>query len=216
MYQVTDITSLYREHPVLRARRIEMPEIPWWWQTRNFLVALTGLAVLCAQAQADSSIPSLLSVVRAAVLKKFPGATLLEFNDINGKECDPVPQYPAVAVADINGDGRVDFGVLLKAGDTGETVDWQGAKLKRTRFIFSIFLADGHEGYKSIFVRRFTDFSPLAAYVDVQPRGNVTNVGSRKAGTTLRNPGVAFINCGKSVAVHYLVRGRVRTIWVSD
>ena len=130
------------------------------------------------------------------------------------KECRPVPQSPGLVRADFTGDGRMDFALLLNAGETGKIIDWQGMKLKETRYVFAIFVEDGQGGYKFKPLQRFEDFVPIAAFIDLQKSGDIRGVDGRLA--KISNPAVSFVFCEKSEAVYYFSGDRIRTVWVSD
>lgn len=151
----------------------------------------------------------------AAIEKAVPGASLVSLADVNAKECKPVPKTPGLVRADFDGDGRADFAVLVKAGETGKVVDWQGTRLREARYVFAIFLDDAKGGFTVRIVQRFVDFVPIASFIDLQAPGNVPGFGENP-GVVIPNSGIAFVNCEKSEAVYYFSGKRIRTIWVSD
>jgi hypothetical protein len=155
--------------------------------------------------------------VRAAIEKAFPGSTIVTTADVDSGECDPVPGSPGYVPADFDGDGRGDFAVLLKVGETGKVVPWQGKQLKETRYALVMFLDDGLGGFTVKRLHSFVQFWPVMAFID-RVTGKVSGLGDERRGAeiTLRDPGVSLVFCGKSAVVYYLKDHQVRTFAVGD
>ena len=185
----------------------------WNHTVRTIAMSALLISVYRAEAQgpATETPPSLLS----AIDKSVPNATPITLADVDMKGCDPVPKSPGLVQADFNGDSRLSYAVLLKAGETGKVVDWQGTKLKQTRYVLALFLDDGMGGFTFKPIHRFEDFSPIAAYIDLQRAGSIKSTSDNRT-VVIHNPGVSLVFCEKSEAVYYISGNRVRTVWVGD
>jgi len=153
--------------------------------------------------------------VSSAIEKAIPGATVVTLEDIDAKACSPVPSSPGIVQGDFNGDNHPGFAVLLRAGETGKIVDWQGRKLKEIRYAFAIFLSDGKSGFQTKLVRRFIDFAPLGAFIDLKAPGKVRNRDENRD-VVIRNPAVILVFCEKSASVYYISHNHVRTVPIAD
>lgn len=180
---------------------------------KGILLALT--AGVASSAQAQNAAGALPANAIDAVARAIPGAKIVGNEDIDAQSCGSLPKGPGFVAADFNGDKRVDFAVLLKVRETGKTTDWNGKKFKETEFAFAVFVDDGKGGFKKVYIQRFSDLTPISAYIDLTPAGIVPGIGSNPS-LTLKNPGVSLASCEKSEAVYYLSGDRVRVHWVSD
>jgi len=172
--------------------------------------ALMNPVVLCAQ-QKGPEIPETLA---AAIKKVAPSASLVTPRDVDETACAPVGQAPGLLHADFDGDGRADYAALLKK-ETGKEKTWEGRTLREARFSFVLFLDDGSGGYKPRVVRRYPDFLPTAAVLDLQSAGTVRHRETRK-NVKLPNPGVMLSFCEKSATAYYIVDGKIRSVPIAD
>lgn len=135
-------------------------------------------------------------------------------SDVNPEECD-IPEEPGVVSADFDGDAELDFAVLLKLGESGKEVLWQGKTLKLANYAFAILTSDDKDGLTIRQLERFEDYAPLAVFVSSQSAGQFEDRDSGKTVTT-KYPGVALVMCGKSASLYYVDQGEVRTLPLSD
>ncbi|MGE0278705.1 MAG: hypothetical protein AB7R40_25180 [Nitrospiraceae bacterium] len=172
------------------------------------LVTLFGCAPLSAQQPTTEGL-------QTAIEKVAVGASIVQAKDVDPVACQPVGENPGFLRADFNGDGRDDYAVLLKTGDTGKERIWEGKTLRETRFTFVFFLDDGAGGYKPRVVRRYVDFIPTAVVLDLQPAGDVRHRETGKH-VRLKNPGITLSFCEKSATTYFLLGGKVRSIPIAD
>jgi hypothetical protein len=176
-------------------------------------VALLLMPTLAARALGDERPLSAREL--AAIETAIPGATVVSEGDISRKDCGSLRAQPGVAIGSFSGTNRSDFAVLLKVRETSKQTRWEGKVLKESEFAFVIFVSDESQNFKPIYIHRFKDLTPLLVYLDVKPAGKLPGRGNLPS-LILKNPGVLFVNCGKSEAVYYLSNGSVKTFWLSD
>jgi hypothetical protein len=172
------------------------------------LAALLGCAPLGAQQPSGEALES-------AIQKIAASASIVRTGDVDQTACQPVGEDSGLLRADFNGDGRVDYAVLLKTGDTGKERIWDGKTLRETRFAFVFFLDDGRGSYRAKVVRRYVDFIPTAVVLDLQPAGEVRHRETHKS-VRLSNPGVTLSFCEKSATTYFLVGDNVRSVPIAD
>jgi hypothetical protein len=177
------------------------------WHLLLTLVTVFGCASLGAQQTTES--------LGAAIERVAVGATIVQAKDVDPISCQPVGESPGLLRADFNGDGRDDYAVLLKTGDTGKERTWEGKTLRETRFAFAFFLDNGSGGYEPRVVRRYVDFIPTAAVLDLQPAGEVRHRETHK-NVRLKNPGVTLSFCEKSAATYFLHANKIRSVPIAD
>ena len=174
------------------------------------------LTVLLSNGSCPAEPASPTSAMAAAIQGIASGARILSRGDVNAEECgDTFPGQPGLVVADLSGNSRRDFAVLVNAGETGKVTEWQGTKLKLTNYAFAIFLDDGEGSFKLKFLKRFQGYAPLAAFIDIQGPGRVADRDNGKA-VTIEHPGVSLVFCGKSASLYHLVGREVKTIQLAD
>jgi hypothetical protein len=184
---------------------------------RRWGISLVALLVACCVA-AQPSVPAMDPTVQGSIQSAFPGSTILLAADIDPKNCGPAPESPGFVAGDFDGDGRTDFAVLVKLGETGKVITWGGKKLRETRYGFAIFLARSDGTYNLKRAMRFVDYSPLMMLITLQPPGTIQGPGDpgHRSEITLKHSAVERINCGKSSVVYYLSGQTVREFWTSD
>jgi len=184
----------------------------------RFRELLVGALLVAPHAWAQQTLAVGDSRVEAAIQKAFPGSTAVTISDIDSKGCGPLPERPGFVSGDFDGDGRPDFAALLKIGEAGKVVDWDGRKLHETRYAFAIFLANSDGGYNLRRVIRFRDYSPLGMFIALQPPGTLQGPGDaqHRRTITLKRSGIERISCEKSSVVYYLSGQNVREFWTSD
>jgi hypothetical protein len=184
---------------------------------RHLLAAVAGLVVFflptfpIAQ-QPNSAVPD--SLLRE-IGKLTPGAVIVGAEEVDAIACHPLEKSPGLVRADLNGDGRDDYAVLLKTRETGKETLWEGKKLREARFAFALFIDDGKGSYKPRIVRRFTDFVPVAVVLDLQPAGSVRHRETRK-NIHAPNAAVTLSFCEKSATTYYMDGGKLRSIPIAD
>jgi hypothetical protein len=94
---------------------------------KRLIAATIASGVGVAQAHADANLCTdpLPQTLRQEILTRYPGSVLPSISDFTTMHLEPFEtlgqQCPAVAMADVDGDGAKDFGVLVQLGD-GATV----------------------------------------------------------------------------------------------
>ena len=190
---------------------------------RGTLIALLFLGVLPAahatldvQVDGGNSPAPPTPAITVAIQRIATGARILAKDDVDAKECgDTLPHQPGLVVADLKGNSKQDFAVLVKTGETGKVTEWEGKKLRLTNYAFAIFLDDGNGAFTLKLVKRFQDYAPLAAYIDLQPPGKVTDQDNGK-NVTLQHPGVSLVFCEKSASLYHLVGQEIKTVQLAD
>src|SRR5258706_200027 len=112
----------------------------------RFCKSIVGALLVAPHAWAQQTLAVGDPRVQAAIPKVLPGSMTLITSDIDSKECGPVPESPGFVAGAFDGDGRNDFAALVKIGETGKVVDWEGKKLHETRYAIAIFLATSNRG----------------------------------------------------------------------
>src|SRR5687768_11777275 len=72
----------------------------------------------------------------AAVARSYPSAAIVRQQDVDAVACAPLGDSPGLVRADLNNDGRHDYGVLLRLKFTGKERVWQGKPFKEAEFAF--------------------------------------------------------------------------------
>ena len=140
---------------------------------------------------------------------------MVSLEDIDAKACNPVPRSPGLVLGNFDGDNHPGFAVLLKDNETGKVIDWQGRKLREFRYVFAIFLGNDKGDFQAKLVRRFSDFTTLGAYIDLQAPGNLRNRDENRD-VAISNPAISLVFCEKSTAVYYVSGGHIRTVTIAD
>ena len=103
-------------------------------------VAALGGPAAHARADANLCTDPLPQVLRQEIRTRYPGSVLPGISDFTTMHLEPFEtlgqQCPAVAVADVDGDGAKDFGLLVELGD-GETV-LLVAREKHSRWLIDV------------------------------------------------------------------------------
>jgi hypothetical protein len=182
------------------------------WSRTIVLLALLPCGAHAASAPGAPPVPSkLLALIQSTI----PGAEVVRPEDIDSKSCQPVGSSPSIVHSDLTGNHRDDFALLLKTKDTGKQTIWQGKNLKEAQFALMLFRDDGRGGYVARRLKTFTDFVPLAAYIDLEPAGKVHNAFTNRDVAT-DHPAVSLVFCEKSEAVYYIQGDKVSVVPVSD
>jgi hypothetical protein len=177
------------------------------------LPAVTLVGLLIGSSAADAQQPSPSPTELTAIAQAFPETAVVQATDVSLEDCGEVPN-PGYVEGDFNGDGRIDFAVLLRGHPTGKVENWQGKQLHETPYVFAIFLSTGDGKFSVTKAERFMDFDQVAAYISLTPAGTVES--SINKPIKIHNPGVAMGWCGKSGVVYYLAQGKLKTFWTSD
>jgi hypothetical protein len=146
--------------------------------------------------------PKLLS----AINKLEPKAKILKKEDIDTKfSCEEV-KVPGIVKADFNGDGFMDYAVLLKIGDAQNTVyNYEGKKYpwKKLRVWLVVFMGYGKGDFYSIILEQIEDHSyPAIVVIKLQPPGIIRNIDSDRS-IELKHQSILEYFCGKSSSVYY-------------
>lgn len=168
---------------------------------------LSGVVMPC-----EAQVPQTLT---NAIQRFEKGASVVGANEIDSDACQPVGDEPTLVRVDLNGDGRDDYAALLKLGETGKRVEWQGRELRQGRFALVLFVDNGKGGYLAKLAHRFTSYEPIATMIKVMPAGTIRDAETGKD-VLIENAGVALSFCEKSATAYYLKGHRVRSIPLFD
>jgi hypothetical protein len=177
------------------------------------LSAIVGSLIYPLYTQVNGA--SLPETLAAAIKKTSPGATIVSVKEVDSTSCQSVGDSPGLVRADLNGDGRQDYAVLLKTKVSKEETIWEGKTLHEAQFALMLFLADRDGGFRARTLHRYADFVPTAVVINLQPPGVVRN---RETHRTVRvqHPGVTLIYCEKSATTYYLADDKVHSIPIAD
>jgi hypothetical protein len=153
--------------------------------------------------------------LKAAIQNVHPDAEILELDDMDTSSCGPLEAHPGLVSADFDGNGRVDYAVLFKAGDVKEEKEWRGRKLSLMDLWLVAFLQQDDGLLASFVLAEFETFLPSDVMIEKQLPGTIEEWDSERI-VTLRNPGFLFHFCGKSASVFYWSEGKFERIWISD
>jgi hypothetical protein len=172
---------------------------------------IVSLLLACDAVQADRQPAEL----RRALERFHAGATIVASEDMDGTACAPLGESPGLVAADLNGDGRQDYGVLLRLKYTGKETRWQGTLLREAQFSFVIFIGQGDGEFRTRVVRRYTDDIPTSVTIGLREPGVIRH---RITGKDIRlaRPGIMMSFCEKSATIYYLDGDKLRSIPFSD
>jgi hypothetical protein len=159
--------------------------------------------------------PPIPSKLRAHIEATIPGSYVVRPDEIDSEACKSVGSSPTVAHGDLAGNHRSDFAILLNTKNIDEHVVWQGKSLTKAQFELRLFTDDGHGSYVERVLEGFTDFLPLAVYVNLQPPGKIHDVVANRDIRT-DHPAVSLVFCEKSEAAYYINNNTVRKVPISD
>jgi len=179
------------------------------------VLILTGIVSSVTSQGSDSWSPPVPAKLIALMRATVPGAEIVRPDEIDSNSCQPLASSPTVVQANLAGDHRTDFAVLLKLKETGKKTEWHGKTLTEAQFALMLFSDDGHDGYSTRRLDEFTDFVPLGAFVAVDQPGKLHNASTSKDLTT-HHAAVSLVFCEKSETAYYIHDGKVTAVPISD
>jgi hypothetical protein len=147
-----------------------------------------------AEQAAEDRLPVAL---RKEIQKLVPSGHIVLPRDVNVESCGPKSD-PGVVVGDFNGDGRNDYGILLRS--EARTPRDEGAFVQLSLVVF--FDVEGR--WQRAFMNRFQVAEGLASrhVIALQPPATLQESdGPRKV--SLKHPGIAWVYCEAGVRVYY-------------
>ena len=177
---------------------------------------LVTVVLLLAAIGCSSDMPT--PAMMAAIHDIDSEATIVERGDVDEDECDSnyLNDSPGLVVADFNGDGYEDFSALVRVGDEGEVVEWQGRTLRHATFVFAIMEAGSSGGFSARYLQRFESYLPLSAHLGTARPGMVVRNRDTGEEVELPHPAVELVFCEKSAALYYLDDHEIRSVFVGD
>jgi len=141
--------------------------------------------------------------VREAIVHLNPEAAVLRADEILVERCGAEHRRDQVARGDFNGDGRVDYAVLLRVG-TPKPV---GTEPLKSVSLWAVVFLGRRDGHYRPFVLSKTDevMLPSRQVIALQPPGGVHHGAHPERVLTLKQPGIASILCEGTEKVYYWV-----------
>jgi hypothetical protein len=173
-----------------------------------FLLGL-GAAALASAVAAESTPAAGLAPIRlpkalhVALERSHPGMRVLEKEDLKTEQCkDFRGAHPGWVSADFNGDGFLDYAVLLISAVPNKQVTFEGQNYAIRSALLAVFFGDAEGRYKEIPVYEFDDVLPTTRGIELQ-RSSKTQDHRGKDHPALLHPGLTFFSCGQ-FSVDYL------------
>jgi hypothetical protein len=164
---------------------------------------LLGSLATSALAAEPPSAADLPPALREAIVRLHPEAAVLRADEVLAERCGPEYRRDQVVRADVNGDGRADYAVLLRIGSP-KTVG--GEALQSVSLWAVVFLAR-RDGLYRPFILSKTDevMVPSRQVIALRPPGKVHHGAHPERVLTLKLPGIASILCEGTEKVYYWV-----------
>ena len=152
--------------------------------------------------------------LRDAITALHPAAAVLRADEILVERCGAQHRRDQVLRADLNGDGRADYALLLRIGEPKAVA---GEALKSASVWAVVFLARRDGLYRSFILSKWDEVMiPSRQVIALQPVGHVLAGGHPGRVLTLKQPAVASILCEGTEKIYYWVsRGQTFREFVS-
>ena len=154
-----------------------------------------------AEAAEQPGVADLPPALRDAITSLHPAAAVLRADEILVERCGAEHGRDQVVRADLNGDGRADYAVLLRIGEPKAVA---GEALKSASVWAVVFLARRDGLYRSFILSKRDDVMiPSRLVLALRPAGRVQSGGQPARVLTLKQPAVASILCGGTERIYY-------------
>jgi hypothetical protein len=155
------------------------------------------------------------SVKLDEAIRKFdPDAKVLTLRDMDVGSCGQLHNDPGVVKADFNGDGWVDYAVLLKR-KTDKKTEWKGQALLVIELSFVVFLSEKDGALRPMVLDRSETHMPSIVGLSVRKPGTIREWDSERS-IKLQFAGIERFYCEKSAAVFYWNGEKFDQIPISD
>jgi hypothetical protein len=167
-----------------------------------------------AEAAEHPGVADLPPALRDAITALHPVAAVLRADEILVERCGAQHRRDQVLRADLNGDGRADYALLLRIGEPKAVA---GEALKSASVWAVVFLARRDGLYRSFILSKWDEVMiPSRQVIALQPAGPVQAGGHPGRVLTLKQPAVAAILCEGTEKIYYWVsRGQTFREFVS-
>jgi hypothetical protein len=137
------------------------------------------------------------------MIRLHPEAVVLRADEILAERCGPEHRRDQVVRGDLNGDGRVDYALLMRIGAPRAVA---GEALGSVSVWAVVFLARRDGLYRPFILSKSDDVMiPSRQVIALQPPGKVRHGAHPERMLTLKQPGVAAIVCEGTEKVYYWV-----------
>lgn len=141
--------------------------------------------------------------LREAIAGLHPEAAVLRADEILVERCGAEHRRDQVIRADLNGDGRADYAVLLRIGEPKVAA---GEALGSVPVWGVVFLARRDGLFRPFILFKSEDVMiPSRRVIALQPRGRTHRSGHPERALTLERPAVASILCEGTEKIYYWV-----------
>jgi hypothetical protein len=167
-----------------------------------------------AEAAEHPGVADLPPALRDAITSLHPSAAVLRADEILVERCGAQHRRDQVLRADLNGDGRADYALLLRIGEPKAVA---GEALKSASVWAVVFLARRDGLYRPFILSKWDEVMiPSRQVIALQPAGLVQAGGHPGRVLTLKQPAVASILCEGTEKIYYWVsRGQTFREFVS-
>jgi hypothetical protein len=167
-----------------------------------------------AEAAGQPGVADLPPALRDAIASLHPSAAVLRADEILVERCGAQHRRDQVMRADLNGDGRADYALLLRIGEPKAVA---GEALKSASLWAVVFLARRDGLYRSFILSKWDEVMiPSRQVIALRPAGQVQASDHPGRVLTLKQPAVASILCEGTERIYYWVsRGQTFREFVS-
>lgn len=177
-----------------------MPGLPRPQTRRSgFLTALAAALVgTAAAAQPAAELPPPVHAAEQA----HPGQRVLQASDLRDAACRAeLGAHPGWAAADFNGDGRLDYGVLLIDRKPSRIVRFDGQDYPVYAASVLALLARAGGGYDEQPLYEFSDALPTIRGLLLQAPQRIRDLETERS-RTLTRPALSFHSCAQFIVVY--------------
>jgi hypothetical protein len=156
-----------------------------------------------AEAAEHPGVADLPPALRDAITALHPAAAVLRADEILVERCGAEHRRDQVVRADLNGDGRADYALLLRIGEPKAVA---GEALKSASVWAVVFLARRDGLYRAFILSKSDDVMiPSRQVIALRPAGRVQSGGQPERSVTIKQPAVASILCEGTERIYYWV-----------
>lgn len=166
------------------------------------LAALVALALAAGLAAAEEP-PIMPARLADAIRRLHPAARVVAADEVLGERCGAAHVREQIFRADLDGDTRQDYAVLLRIGEPAGTA---GEALRTAPLWGVVFLANRDGRYRPFILFKDEDaMFPSRRVLWIQPPGRVHHGVHPERVLTLRHPAVGSMLCESTAKVFYWV-----------
>ena len=167
-----------------------------------------------AEAAEQPGVADLPPALQDAITALHPAATVLRADEILVERCGAEHRRDQVVRADLNGDGRADYALLLRIGEPKAVA---GEALKSASVWAVVFLARRDGLYRAFILSKSDDVMiPSRLVIALRPAGRMQSGGHPERALKFKQPAVASILCEGTERIYYWVnRGQTFREFIS-